>query len=473
MKLIFTFWFSTILIKTNFAQNRPELFVVSVGVSKYQNPKYNLQYAHKDAIDLAEAFKKQTELFDIQKVIVLTDDKATRANIRAELSKLKKLITPNDLFIFIFSGHGLNESLVTHDFNISDRTATSLQRTDLAELISDFNCNYMLLIDACHSGSFAKGLDIQGGKDIDFDFNKEQIIANEKLLRALNASDKANIVIGSSSSSERSGECVACQNGYFTQSILDAFDGKIVTDPQTQKTYSPDKDQNGFVYTNELDDYLKEVVSINTRANAINQSVISKQSPGFSFPISKYKDSDGDGTADVYDQCLNEKGTARGCPDADHDGVADKDDKCPSEPGSPDIGGCPSTSKMFSQVGNSNLMLKAIGKSLLMPGSGKMLINPKKNLKWVGLASYSVIALGTTSKILSNKALKNYNLSSSQLEIDKFKGTTKLWGGVGTGVFVAAAAIWITDLASLMSKKDKVAFQVENGNVGIILTMKK
>jgi Caspase domain len=465
IKIVIALCFSSNFL---FAQTKPELFVLSVGVSKYQNPKYNLSFADKDAIDLAEAFKKQTDLFDIRKISTLTNEKATRTNIRNELSALKKAITANDLFVFIFSGHGLNEALVTHDFNIKDRTATSLNKSDLIELIGQFNCNYIILIDACHSGSFAKGIDL-AGKDINSDFIREQNIANENLLRALNATDKANIVIGSSSSSEKSDECKDCQNGYFTQCILDAFEGKPIKDPETSKTYSPDKDRNGFVYTNELDDYLKEAVSIMTRDNAIPQSVISKQSPGFNFPLVKFKDSDGDGFPDTIDECEGIKGSAMGCPDGDNDGVADKNDKCPNIKGVSELAGCPQP----NQAGNLQLSVKkttnrvskssAISKSIAFPGWGDKTLNPDSKRTWMGGLGYSTIVGGLFLQLSSKKAFDNYNKSTNSTDIDAYRSKTIKYNNFSKILFGASVAIWTYDLISVASSKNAKIAVSENG----------
>jgi hypothetical protein len=442
------------------AQSKPEVFILSVGISKYQNPKYNLLYAHKDAIDLAEAFKKQTSLFDIREVTVLTDEKASRSSIRKELANLKTQITANDLFIFVFSGHGLNESLVTYDFSINDRTATSLQKSDLVDLIGQFNCNYIVLIDACHSGSFAKGMDTAGGKDINADFIQEQNIANEKLLRALNASDKANIVIGSSSSSEKSEECLSCQNGYFTQSILDAFEGKNVRDSKTNKTYSPDPDKNGFIYTDELDNYLKEAVSLNTRGNAINQSVISRQSPGFNFPISKLKDSDADGTADLYDECAGVKGTALGCPDADSDGIADKNDICPDQKGIKELNGCPDKNSKQLTLKQAYIQKppsksEALSKSILFPGWGDKVLEPKKKKSWMGAVAYSSLTAGIVMNSLSKKTYQTYLDSKIASEAERLHTKTSLLTNLSKAFFIASGSIWAFDIG-------KVAFAKTN-----------
>lgn len=54
-------------------------------------------------------------------------------------------------------------------------------------------------------------------------------------------------------------------------------------------------------------------------------------------------DRDGDGVLDNVDECPNQWGTVRGCPDADGDGIPDKDDACPSTGGPASNSGCPVT----------------------------------------------------------------------------------------------------------------------------------
>lgn len=52
-------------------------------------------------------------------------------------------------------------------------------------------------------------------------------------------------------------------------------------------------------------------------------------------------DTDGDGVADLRDDCPAAKGTVRGCPDFDEDGIADKDDQCQDVKGVARYKGCP------------------------------------------------------------------------------------------------------------------------------------
>lgn len=56
-------------------------------------------------------------------------------------------------------------------------------------------------------------------------------------------------------------------------------------------------------------------------------------------------DTDGDGIADIDDDCPEVPGIAQfnGCPDTDGDGIADKDDECPTVKGIVEFNGCPDT----------------------------------------------------------------------------------------------------------------------------------
>ncbi len=385
--LLFLFCFSLTLCA--WAQQKSELFIFSVGVKNYQDPTLNLQFADKDAIDLAEAWKKQNTLYDVQEVKVLVNAQATRNAIRTEFDNFAKKVTANDLFVFIFSGHGIEENLVPYDFNRNDTYASALNKADLVSKLKKLGCNTVILLDACHSGSFAKSIN---GKDIDegaFNLSVEQ--ASQQLHEALHSKDKTSLLMTSSSSDQLSYECSNCQHGYFAQTVLDAFNGKEVIDTRNKRKYVPnrDGDVNGFISVSELENYVYEAVRINSAVEGSTQKVRILKSAGADFPliqsVTKYtipgpgpkpksdQDADGipdsedtcpdrygtrankgcptesqgsddydnDGFPDSNDSCPYESGTANGCPDADRDGVPDKSDKCKNTFGKPEYEGCP------------------------------------------------------------------------------------------------------------------------------------
>jgi formylglycine-generating enzyme required for sulfatase activity len=364
---------------------KPELFLLSVGVAQYQDASLNLNFCADDARDLAKALQAQTDLYQVMETKVLTNAQATRAAVRTELDAFKKKVTANDLFVFVFSGHGIEDALVPYDFDINDPGATSLLKGDLRGKLNALGCNYIVLLDACHSGTFTKqvtGKNILNGDA--FALSVEQ--AAQQLAEALSSTDKNSIVVSSSASDQLSYECPDCKHGYFAQVVLDCIAGKTVTDPNNGRTIRPQADGNGFLTALGFENYLTEAVRIKTLTQANPQKVRVLRSSGADFPILRVKnangggattpissdrdgdgvsdktdacpdqkgpasnagcpiidkvDSDGDGLEDDKDDCPEEYGTLRGCPDTDRDGVADKDDNCPYEKGLASLKGCP------------------------------------------------------------------------------------------------------------------------------------
>ena len=89
--------------------NRPVLdkWALVVGISKFKDDKINLKYAAKDAKDFAR-FLITNQNFSEDHVLLLTDEKATRANVLGALGSqwLPRLANPNDLVVLYFSSHG-------------------------------------------------------------------------------------------------------------------------------------------------------------------------------------------------------------------------------------------------------------------------------------------------------------------------------------------------------------------------------
>jgi len=345
----------------NLYAQKAELFVLSIGVETYKDARLNLNYCADDARDVAAALRRQTDLYAVMEVKVVTDAAATRSAVRSELDRMGRLVTGNDLFVLFFSGHGVENGLVPYDFDPKDPYATLLSKDDLKAKLASLGCNYVVLIDACHSGSFAKsalGKNLQEGA---FALSVDQ--ASRQLAEALSATDKNSMVISSSSSDQKSWECPTCGHGYFAQTLLDCIEGKSCYDPQLKRTISPQADANGFLGALNLENYMTEAVRIRTADIESPQKVRVLRSTGSDFPILRVKtitpttnpaqtprqdqpppidaDRDGDGRPDKTDACPDDPGSLLGCPDGDHDGIADKDDRCPYEPGTAANNGCP------------------------------------------------------------------------------------------------------------------------------------
>jgi WD40 repeat protein len=167
-------------------KRKPRAYVITVGVNKYQNPRWNLEFAAKDAEDISGALRHIKD-YEVVPVTLVSEasptgviDQATKANIHAVLRVLATghheelggvaqanelaQATPDDLVILSFSGHGYTEKngafyLLPSDANSDEKIpATSLQSfissEELSEWLRDVDAGQLaMIIDACHSAA--------------------------------------------------------------------------------------------------------------------------------------------------------------------------------------------------------------------------------------------------------------------------------------------------------------------------------
>jgi hypothetical protein len=152
------------------APPKPKLFVLAVGISRYQQPNWNLGFARADAEAMARFFTDRgAKLFDDVSVTELFDEQATRTNIQRALASIGERARPEDVVLTYFAGHGLAVEktyyLLTHEmrdevsieqdvrkFGLSDRAMLDSLRTIKA-------LKKVIILDACES---ANALDILG-----------------------------------------------------------------------------------------------------------------------------------------------------------------------------------------------------------------------------------------------------------------------------------------------------------------------
>src|SRR4029453_12857644 len=78
--------------------DRPKLYLLAIGVSKYANPQYNLALHAKDARDFAGVFNRQGGAFYRNvEARVLNDAQATRAAILDGLQWLQRITQEGDI----------------------------------------------------------------------------------------------------------------------------------------------------------------------------------------------------------------------------------------------------------------------------------------------------------------------------------------------------------------------------------------
>lgn len=138
---------------------RQKVYFIGMGMDRFANASYNLNYSAKDIRDLASGLKKQYG--DMLETDTLFNEKVTPENIRSLKKKLLKSGV-NDRVIVAYSGHGLLSSnydyyLSTYTVNFDKPEENGLPYEALEDLLDSIPARQkLMLIDACHSGEVDK-----------------------------------------------------------------------------------------------------------------------------------------------------------------------------------------------------------------------------------------------------------------------------------------------------------------------------
>jgi uncharacterized caspase-like protein len=225
-------------------KTRPNLTVLSIGVSQYRAPGNDLKHAAKDARDLAATLKAhEGKLFTRVQTRTLTDAQATRHNIEEALDWLAKQVKANDYVIVFVSGHGNIDSLghyyfVPHDYE-PGRERTAVRWTLFHDTLSRLPGKRFLILDTCRAGG-AGGLGVP--------------VSPAESLKGL--TEQGLITYAACMAGEFSFEPTKqgpIQNGFFTHALLEALSGKA------------DANGDGIVTLAEVDAYVANRVKALSR----------------------------------------------------------------------------------------------------------------------------------------------------------------------------------------------------------------
>lgn len=139
---------------------KPELYMVCIGVSNYQDKNQYLKYASKDAQDIAALMQANKQFKTIHQKTIL-DSEFTK-NSLADLKTFLTNAKINDVVVLYFAGHGILDAqldyyLGTADMDFNNPSEKGLAFNDIEELFEQFECrNKLMLIDACFSGELDK-----------------------------------------------------------------------------------------------------------------------------------------------------------------------------------------------------------------------------------------------------------------------------------------------------------------------------
>lgn len=167
-----------------------------------------LNCPENDVTDLADLYRKNGG-----QVILVRGDGVTRANVLDGLRKQAAACTPNDIIMFVYSGHGNNGYIQCGNQHVNF--------SEIKSILSGCKARRkVVIIDACYSGSF---VDQRHGK-----------LTGENV-----------IVLTSSRKNEESYETVGARNSHLFTALIDGLKGKA------------DGNKDGMVVAKELHNYLK------------------------------------------------------------------------------------------------------------------------------------------------------------------------------------------------------------------------
>jgi len=174
----------------------PNLYLVSIGVSKFKNESFNLNYAAKDARDIANTFKGSKSFNQIF-VQEYTNEEVNIENI-LKAKKFLEGASINDMVIVFVAGHGvLDENFdyffASHEMDFSNPKLKGIPYEMIESLVDNLKAlKKLLFIDTCHSGEFEKD-EIEKTADLKNKEKAKDIIFRNAGIDIKNKDDKGKL----------------------------------------------------------------------------------------------------------------------------------------------------------------------------------------------------------------------------------------------------------------------------------------
>ena len=246
---------------------KPKLYVLAIGVSKYEDKNLTLGFAAKDAKDFGESLLKQKDgLYRDVVVKILTDEKATRDEIIDGFDWISKETTNKDVALVFLAGHGINDSGGVYYYlpvnaNLDRLRRTAVPFTEMRNTVASLAGKTILFIDTCHAGNVmgarAGAPDITG-------------VVNE-----LASAENGAVVFASSTGKQYSFEDPDWGNGAFTKAAVEGINGKA------------DYTGKGRITINMLDLYISERVKELTKGRQTPTTTKPQTIPDFPIALIK------------------------------------------------------------------------------------------------------------------------------------------------------------------------------------------
>jgi len=242
---------------------KPNLYVLAVGVSAYQDAELILDLAAKDALDFGASWIGQKgRLYNNVDVRTLADAQATKGNILDGLEWLQRQVTGKDVAVLFFAGHGINDAAGEFYFLPVEAELEKLKRTgvshyDITTTVAGLAGKVLVFMDACHSGN------LMG------DSKRRGLTVVNAVINELASAENGAVVFSSATGRQYALENKAWGNGAFTKSVVEGLGGKA------------DFRASGRITLNMLDLYVSERVKELTQGRQTPTTVKPPNVPDF------------------------------------------------------------------------------------------------------------------------------------------------------------------------------------------------
>jgi len=151
----------TVYVDVSETGKKPDLYIISIGTSDYKDDRFDLTYASKDALDMAQLFREQRGNYNQVHEKTLLDSDVTKENILALKSFLEGAGRDDVVMLFV-AGHGvldLNYDYYygTHDMDFNQPSDRGIEYADIESLLDGIKAiKKILFMDTCHSGEVDK-----------------------------------------------------------------------------------------------------------------------------------------------------------------------------------------------------------------------------------------------------------------------------------------------------------------------------
>ena len=246
-----------------------DMYLISIGCSKYEQSEYNLKYAAKDANDIAKFFKSNKQ-FNHVHIKNLIDEEVTKGKI-IDLKTFISSAKENDVILLFIAGHGVLDAnldyyIAAYNMDFQKPQDNGIPFWYFDNLLDQTKSRKkIMLIDACHSGEIDKSeittdttTLVEQDNDLVFraagtsvkNINEINSFELSKIVFADVRESNGSTVISSAGGAEYALEGDKWGNGIFTHALLTGLG-----------TGEADLNQDKTILVSELQEYLMFTVN--------------------------------------------------------------------------------------------------------------------------------------------------------------------------------------------------------------------